>query len=148
MSGYDADGSVLEWGKGDPSRIQRLCTYLDALQSRIDTSPRARRYRLKKAAARMRERIRSVVDEIHKKCSTWFGRNYRQILIPGFGVANMAPRGKRNISSRTARSMLTWSHFRFRQRLLDKAKQYPWCKVVITEEPYTSKTCTNCGCSQ
>jgi putative transposase len=41
--------------------------------------------------------------------------------------------------------MLTWSHVRFRQRLLDKAKQYPWCKVVVTEEPYTSKTCTNCG---
>ena len=145
MSGYDADGSVLEWGKGDLSRIQRLCTYLDALQSRIDTSPRARRYRLKKAAARMRERIRSLVDEIHKKCSTWLCRNYRQILIPVFGVANMVKRGKRNISSRTARSMLTWSHFRFRQRLLDKAKQYPWCKVVVTEEPYTSKTCTNCG---
>ena len=145
ISGYDADGYLFEWGKGDMGRIQRLCSYLDRLQSRISKCPHKKRYRLKKAAARMRERIKSLVDELHKKCSTWLCRSYRVILIPVFGVKSMVKRGKRSISSRTARSLLTWSHFRFRQRLLNKAKQYPWCQVVVTEEPYTSKTCTGCG---
>src|SRR5207248_11704757 len=41
--------------------------------------------------------------------------------------------------------MLTWSHFRFRQYLLHKSHEYPWCKVVICTEEYTSKTCGRCG---
>ncbi len=41
--------------------------------------------------------------------------------------------------------MLTWSHYRFQQRLLDKQREFPWCKVIICDEVYTSKTCGNCG---
>ena len=41
--------------------------------------------------------------------------------------------------------MCTWSHYRFRQRLLSKAREYPACKIVLTQEPYTSKTCGRCG---
>ena len=41
--------------------------------------------------------------------------------------------------------MLTWAHYRFRQRLIHKIREYPWCKLVIVDEQYTSKTCGNCG---
>lgn len=51
----------------------------------------------------------------------------------------------RVINSKTARAMLTWSHFTFRQRLLSKAREYPNTKVVICDEDYTSKTCGKCG---
>lgn len=51
----------------------------------------------------------------------------------------------RKITSKTARSMCTWSHYTFRQRLLDKAQLHPWCKVSICDEAYTSKTCGQCG---
>ena len=44
-----------------------------------------------------------------------------------------------------ATEMMTLSHSAFRQRLLDTAKRYPWCKVVVCDEQYTSKTCGNCG---
>ena len=38
------------------------------------------------------------------------------------------------------------SHHRFKQRLLaNKAREYPWCKVLIVDEAYTSKTCGMCG---
>jgi len=30
-------------------------------------------------------------------------------------------------------------------RLLFKQQEYPWSKVIIIDEAYTSKTCTNCG---
>jgi len=29
--------------------------------------------------------------------------------------------------------------------LLSKVREYPWCKVILTEEPYTSKTRGQCG---
>src|SRR5262249_29836861 len=38
-----------------------------------------------------------------------------------------------------------WSHYRFRQRLLAKAREYPRCKVVLVDEAHTSKTCGCCG---
>jgi putative transposase len=41
--------------------------------------------------------------------------------------------------------MCTWSHYKFRQFILHKQKEFPWCNVVITNESYTSKTCGNCG---
>jgi putative transposase len=57
----------------------------------------------------------------------------------------MVQRQKRKINSKVVRSLLTWSHYKFRERLIHKAKEHAWCKVVVTEEPYTSETCTNCG---
>ena len=45
----------------------------------------------------------------------------------------------------TVRGMYMWSHYRFRQRLLHKAREYPWCRVMVTEEPYTTQTCGSCG---
>jgi putative transposase len=57
----------------------------------------------------------------------------------------MIRRANRRIGSKTARVMLTWSHFRFRQRLINKKREYPWCDVVICDEHFTSKTCGNCG---
>ncbi|KAK9246066.1 hypothetical protein V1506DRAFT_536161 [Lipomyces tetrasporus] len=33
--------------------------------------------------------------------------------------------------------MATWSHYRFQQRLLDKAREYKSCKVVLVSEEYT-----------
>ncbi|KAK9490660.1 hypothetical protein V1508DRAFT_424280, partial [Lipomyces doorenjongii] len=38
--------------------------------------------------------------------------------------------GQRRIRSKTARAMATWSHYKFQQRLLDKAREYKSCKVV------------------
>ena len=52
---------------------------------------------------------------------------------------------RRVISAATARQMLPWRHGRFRQRLLDKAREYGGRHVLLTDEAYTSKTCGACG---
>lgn len=60
--------------------------------------------------------------------------------------AKRTKRGRaRVINNKTARGMLNWSHFRFRQLLLSKSREYPDCKVIICDEHYTSKTCGACG---
>ena len=51
----------------------------------------------------------------------------------------------RNIGSKTVRHMLTMSHYKYHQRLEWAATRYPGRYVLVTEEPGTSKTCTNCG---
>ena len=66
-------------------------------------------------------------------------------FLPKLETSSMVRRGDRKLHKKTARAMLTWSHYRFRQRLLSKSREYPWCNVIVTEEPYTSKTCGKCG---
>ena len=56
----------------------------------------------------------------------------------------MVKRGQRRLSTKTARKMVTWSHYRFKQTLKHQAAKYG-CVVVDVTEEYTSKTCSKCG---
>jgi len=145
MTGYDADGVVLEFGAKDMGRLVRLGLYMDDLQSRMSKLTSKEKYRYRKAFRRMHLKIRNLVDDMHKKLVHFLCKNYRVVLLPEFKASSMVLKGKRTIGSRTVRSMLTWSHYRFRQRILNKEREFPWCKVVICDEAYTSKTCGRCG---
>ena len=82
------------------------------------------------------------MNDCHYKLAKWLCENYRIILLPEFRTQGMVRRGQRHINSKTARAMCTWSHYHFQQHLIHKAREYPWCRVVIE---YTSKTCGFCG---
>ena len=89
--------------------------------------------------------VYNLVDEMHRKLAKWLCENYQIVFLPAFQTSQMIRRGQRKIRSRTVRGMVTWSHFRFRQRLLAKARAYPDCRIVICDEAYTNKTCGKCG---
>jgi putative transposase len=147
VTGYDPSGQASEWGKHDIGRIYRLCHAVDKLQSQWTRAEvrHHKRWKMKRAAMRLRKRIHSLVDEFHRKLAKWLCESYHLVLLPTFEVSQMMPRGQRRIGSKTARAMATWSHYRFRQRLLDKTREYPSCAVVLVNEVYTSKTCGSCG---
>lgn len=147
MTGYDADGSTFEWGQNDFGRVFRLCYSYDRLQAKWSEKPvkHHQRYKMKIAARRIQRKIRNLIDEVHKKLTKCLCENYRAIVLPKFETSTMVRRGDRKLHKKTARAMLTWSHYRFRQRLLSKSREYPWCNIIVTEEPYTSKTCGKCG---
>jgi len=56
----------------------------------------------------------------------------------------MVNKTQRKIGSKSTRAMLTWSHYRFRERLAFKCRQQG-AKLVIVDEAWTSKTCSACG---
>ena len=157
QTGFDDEGTAIEFGtKTDNRRIFALCQHLDALESRRSAKrtgdpkrfvhAHKKRANMKRAAGRMRERIRNLVDELHKKMALWLCTNYDVVLIPEFQTARMARRREqRCIGNKTARMMYTWAHYRFRQRLLHKAREHRRCRVVLVREDYTSKTCGRCG---
>lgn len=146
MTGFDASGGLTEWGKQDASRLMRLEACFSMLWARSKEKYRRNRSKRshQRAALRVKQRIRNLVDELHKKLATWLCQNYATVLIPEFGVQQMVKKGKRKIGKRTSKAMLTWSHYRFRQRLLHKSREYD-CKVIVCDEAYTSKTCGICG---
>jgi len=147
MTGYDPSGMVYEWGAKDLNRIYRLCHALDDLQSRWSQKDvrHRKRYKLRKAACRIRKKIRNLVYDLHKRLAKWLCENYETVLLPSFETRKMLRKGQRRIGNKTARAMATWSHYRFKQRLLNKSREYPWCQVFIVNESYTSKTCGRCG---
>jgi putative transposase len=148
MTGYNPRGETFEFGKGDIGHIYRLCHRLDKLQSKWSIKKgldHHKRWRLRKAGALIRQRIRHLVDDMHCKLAKFLCERYHLVLLPKFETQKMIRRGQRRIRSKTARAMVTWAHYRFKTRLINKAREYPWCKVVIVSEAYTSKTCGRCG---
>ncbi|KAG2381876.1 hypothetical protein C9374_005668 [Naegleria lovaniensis] len=144
---FDLNGYSTKWGSGGAERIGRLCCAYDKLQSKW-SQPEVRhckRYKYKRAGRRIQQKIRNIVDDLHKKLCLWLCRNYQVILLPSFETQKMVKKLHRRINSKTARKMLTWSHYRFKQRLLHKAREYPWTHIYIVNEAYTSKTCSCCG---
>ena len=107
---YDPSGLVVEWGAKDLARIYRLCHALDDLQSRWSQPDikHHKRYRMRKAAARIRRKIRNLIDDLHKRLAKWLCECYEVVLLPSFETSQMLRKGQRRIGSKTARAMATW----------------------------------------
>ena len=96
---------------------------------------------MRKAQARLRQRIINLVDELHWQTARWLTGNYKVILLPTFETQDMTRRAGRKIRSKTARMMLSFRHYEFKRRLLWKAWQRG-VLVVEINEAYTSKICS------
>lgn len=119
-------------GKGDVGRISNLCKYLDRLLSKPNGVRR-------RAAGRIRDKIQNLVTELHNKTVRFLVDSFDIILLPTFNVSQMVVKKARKLRRKSVRQMLTLSHYKFAQKLLDKAWENG--KLVIrTNEAYTSKT--------
>ena len=88
------------------------------------------------------ERVRNRISDLHHKVASWLCKHYRIILLPKFETQNMVSGDK--LQSPTCRKMMTWSHYKFKQRLIAHA-QHAGSKVFIVNEHFTSQTCGQCG---
>ena len=144
---YDSSGYIYEWGNGDKSRLMRLGHAMDKLQSRCDdgTCRHKERYKLRQKMGRIQEKIRSLVDDLQRKCIKWIVTNFTHVIFPPFNGHNMNSKGQRKIRSKTVRAMMMWADGRFRTRVLSKVREYTDCRIYVHNEAYTSKTCGSCG---
>lgn len=147
LTGFDGE-NVLEMGKGDIGRIQRLCQHLDNLISRSTKTTCRKRSKMRIAASRVRERIENLIKDLHNKAVNLLVNSYKVILLPTFDSSLMVIKkrsgNQRKINSKSVRQMLTLSHYRFEQHLKQAASR-KGVIVVLCNESYTSKTCGNCG---
>lgn len=126
-------------GKHDIGRVQRLCYYLDDLISRSTKISAKKRYRYRKAADKIRLKIRNLIDELHHNIARFLVDNFDIILLPTFETSQMTVKKGRKIRAKSVRQMLTLSHYRFKQFL--KHKAFETGKTVLdVNEAYTSKT--------
>lgn len=144
LTAYDGE-NVLEIGKGDIGRINRLCSHLDNLITRMTKSPvKRQRYKTRKAADRIRYRIQALVKDLHNKVASMLVNSYKLVFLPTFETSQMVLKSSRKINKKSVRNMLAWSHAKFAQTL-EQMAQKKGVLVIRCNESYTSKTCTNCG---
>ncbi len=136
---FFSESTVGKIGESDFSRIHRLCFHLDDLISRISQTSGDRKRRMKKAAGRIRAKIKNLIDELHHKAARFLVDNFDVILLPTFETSQMVGKPHRKIRRKTVRSMLRFSHYRFKQFLKHKASE-AGKTVVDVCEAYTSKT--------
>lgn len=144
MTLYSPDGLALRFGHYDNIRLLRLCKHLDKLISKTEKVEGKKRRKMLKAQQRICHRVKHLVDDVHWKVINYLLNNFSDIVIPPFSTTEMSKKTQRAITKKTTRSLYTWRHFTFRQRLIQKAKQRNVNVFVRTEE-FTTKTCTNCG---
>ena len=144
LTGFDGR-MYIEFGNEDIGKIQRLCHQLDRLMSRIDLSSDKRQRRaMRKASHRLRQRIQRLIKDLHNKAASFLVREYKLIFLPRFETSQMVVKSGRKLRKKTARNMLTWSHYKFQQHLIQAAER-KGTRVVLVNESYTSKTCPECG---
>jgi len=152
-------GLVVEWGltggrKDGSAKGTELMGWMTRKLTRLEHKAKLAhgvpRRRIRAVAARVRGHICDLANELHRQLALWLCRNYAVVLLPKYSVKGISrrkglPPGKRRLIGRNSvRKMAQMSPFRFRQFLQHKAREYG-TRVIICDEYYTSKTCTNCG---
>ena len=131
-----APGIAYKIGDKDISRIYRLLIHVDKLcNSKSKTKVLAKH--------RLIRRIKNLVKEVHNKTTLFLLQNFRNIILPSFDVSQMVKKNARKIKKNTVRKMLTWSHYKLKQSIIENSPRFG-CNVYIRSEEYTTKTCGNC----
>ncbi|MBQ7220023.1 MAG: transposase [Synergistaceae bacterium] len=126
-------------GEGAFSRIYSLCSYLDGLEARMSQTNHRQRYRMKKAADRLRWRIRNLVEEMQHKTALFLVRNFDVIALPELR-ADFAD----GMKSASLREILGSAHSGFGEYLRAKAEEYG-TKIIPQDEEWTSQVCSWSG---
>ena len=117
---------------------------MDDLVSRMSKASSKTRRSMKKALSRMRWKVWDLIDELHFKSIRFLLDRFDVILLPTFEVSEMVNKLGRKLRAKSVRSMLTLSHFKFKQRIKSAARVAG--KVVLDVcEAYTSKTASWTG---
>jgi putative transposase len=140
FTSFFSENTFGQIGMHDIGRIQRLCSHLDDLQSKISQNNNKKRKRAYKIAAnRMRWKIKNLVDELHHKVALFYVSNFDIIFFPTFQTSQMIIKRKRKLKSKSVRQMLTFRFHDFAKHLECKCLEFG--KICIrVDESFTSQT--------
>ena len=112
------------------------------------TSKRKRQRLTRSLRKKLRRECRRLSGHMHSghyDAANFLLRHHDVVIAPILATTRLTDKTTRCFGSTLARTMYTWSHYLFRQRLAFAAARYPGRHVFECVEPGTSKTCTSCG---
>ena len=114
--------------------------------NRTRTQWRRTTHRLEKCLARERRRHVGWTQMAHYNAANFLLSKFDLIINPKLPTQKLSMRSGRKLRTKTARAMLTMSHYMFDQRLQWASTRYAGRHVHPgAGAPGTSKTCGNCG---
>ncbi len=132
-----SDKTIVHIGTNITEKFKKKLYQIDELES-INSNRRIQRG-INKRRAKMQHQI----DDMHRKSINYLCSNYDTIYIGKFSTRSVVSNAKSNLTAMTKRLTYLLSHFKFRQRLEAKCKEYG-CKYVEVNEYDTSKRCHQC----
>jgi IS605 OrfB family transposase len=96
-----------------------------------------------KFKSRLQEKISNKIKDMHWKTVRYLCKSFETIIVGNMSTQSIVSKDK-TLPKITKKYCMALSHYSFTQRLISKAEEFG-CKVVITDESYTSKTCGGCG---
>ena len=138
QTGYTKD-HIVEMGKECWKRLYSLLLEVDKCNSLLAKYGYKRKWKIRKA--QLYHKIQNLKNELHWKSCSYLVKNYENILLPEFAIMSMV---KGKLPKRIKRLLYLFSFYKFKEKLQFKGTEYG-SNIVIVDESYTSKTCTNCG---
>ena len=137
--------------KGDIRRnlFEKLKRKIEILQSLRDTrrhdlnQRNMSEFKYRQRTMKLHKRIRNMVDDCHWQVINHLIKNYNDVLLPTFESQEMVM--GTHLRKKTKNTLLSLSHYKFKVRICEKAKEYKNFRVHDVNEAYTSKTCSSCG---
>jgi IS605 OrfB family transposase len=101
------------------------------------------KYRLREKFKFYHKKITWKVEEMHWKIARDLGQNYETIIIGKLDTQSIL-HDNLELRRPTKRLLQTLSHYSFREKLVYKCLTLG-SKVIVQDESYTTKMCSNCG---
>lgn len=137
-----SQNECIKYGNGFASKLDKIYSKCSDLSELCTNTNHSKRYNITRRCKKIRAKIKNKVSDFQWKLARELLNKHDVILLPSFNVQGMV---KNNPNSNMNRQMLLLSHYKFKQKLLYKAKTIAGKTVIICNESWTSKTCSNCG---
>lgn len=150
MTGVDINANKFKIGDGVMQVLSKLKIKISNLQSSLHKLNNQRKIinskklynkwnKCKQMLITSLEKFKFKIKELHYQTCNYLCKNYDVIILPNFGVKEMIAKSSKWLK----KSILQLSFYKFKERLKNKCKEYNKT-FILTEEPYSSKTCSLC----
>lgn len=153
LTGIDNNGNTFMIGKNITKRISKekikianLTSEFNKLKNyknKLYQSSKKLYIRYKNAKFKLKqaqEKFKFLIKELHNQSCNYLVKNYDIIIFPNFGLKEMISKFPKYLRKLT----LSLSFYQLKERLKEKCKEYNKT-LILTEEFYSSKTCSNCN---
>lgn len=127
----------------DRTLLQKLYK-LDNLISNCKRAKKLSKLKLREKILCLRKKISNQKNELHDQTNNFLTKESSLIIYPKLPVVKMTLKAKRQLTTKTVRSMLGLGHGSALEKLKQKCLQRG-VVMMMPDESYTTKTCSRCG---